>query len=67
VPELGALGPIPPGRADGPLLLADIGGHTAFLRAVATAHVPVVGSVALIARCEHYPPMGTPVFPLRTT
>lgn len=36
--DLGTLGPTPPRRADGPLLLADIGGYTAFLRAVATAH-----------------------------
>jgi hypothetical protein len=36
--DLGAHGPTPPRRADGPLLLADIGGYTAFLRAVATAH-----------------------------
>ena len=36
--DLGALGPTPPRRADGPLLLADIGGYTAFLRAVAAAH-----------------------------
>jgi hypothetical protein len=37
VAEPGVLVP-PPRRADGPLLLADIGGYTAFLRAVATAH-----------------------------
>ncbi len=36
--DLAALGPTPPRRADGPLVLADIGGYTAFLRAVATAH-----------------------------
>ncbi len=36
--DLGALGPAPPRVADGPLLLADIGGYTSFLRAVATAH-----------------------------
>jgi hypothetical protein len=38
VVDLGTLGPMPPRRAEGPLLLADIGGYTAFLRAVAKAH-----------------------------
>ena len=36
--EPGSLGPAPPRQADGPLLLADIGGYTSFLRAVAIAH-----------------------------
>lgn len=36
--DLGAIGPTPPRRVDGALLLADIGGYTAFLRSVATAH-----------------------------
>jgi len=29
---------IPPRRADGPLILADIGGYTSFLRIVQVAH-----------------------------